>query len=83
MQLTACMGCGRVALIQSLGATQWVGIKLPVMTGVTFASVAPLVAMAHINPGAANPEHATCLAEVRATTQPAGCAGPTRGQGHI
>ena len=35
--------CGIVTLIQSLGATQWFGIKLPVMMGVTFASVAPMV----------------------------------------
>jgi NCS2 family nucleobase:cation symporter-2 len=45
--------CGLVTLIQSLGATQWFGIKLPVMMGVTFASVAPMVAMANANPGAA------------------------------
>jgi NCS2 family nucleobase:cation symporter-2 len=45
--------CGLVTLIQSLGATQWFGIKLPVMMGVTFASVAPMVAMANTNPGAA------------------------------
>ena len=31
--------CGIATLIQSLGATQWFGIKLPVMMGVTFASV--------------------------------------------
>ncbi len=43
--------CGIVTLIQSLGATQWFGIKLPVMMGVTFASVAPMVAMANNNPG--------------------------------
>ena len=43
--------CGIVTLIQSLGATQWFGIKLPVMMGVTFASVAPMVAMANSNPG--------------------------------
>ena len=45
--------CGLVTLIQSLGATQWFGIKLPVMMGVTFASVAPMVAMANSTPGAA------------------------------
>jgi NCS2 family nucleobase:cation symporter-2 len=45
--------CGLVTLIQSLGATQWFGIKLPVMMGVTFASVAPMVAMANATPGAA------------------------------
>ena len=38
--------CGLVTLIQALGATRWFGIKLPVMMGVTFASVAPMVAMA-------------------------------------
>ena len=43
--------CGLVTLIQSLGATQWFGIKLPVMMGVTFAAVAPMVAMANANPG--------------------------------
>jgi NCS2 family nucleobase:cation symporter-2 len=45
--------CGVVTLIQSLGATQWFGIKLPVMMGVTFASVAPMVAMANATPGTA------------------------------
>jgi len=45
--------CGLVTLIQSLGATQWFGIRLPVMMGVTFASVAPMVAMANANPGEA------------------------------
>ena len=44
--------CGLVTLIQSLGATQWFGIRLPVMMGVTFASVAPMVAMAGTTPGA-------------------------------
>ncbi len=44
--------CGIVTLIQSLGATQWFGIRLPVMMGVTFASVAPMVAMANKTPGA-------------------------------
>jgi uric acid transporter len=44
--------CGLVTLIQSFGATQWFGIKLPVMMGVTFASVAPMVAMAGGVPGA-------------------------------
>jgi len=43
--------CGLVTLIQSLGATQWFGIKLPVMMGVTFAAVGPMVAMANANPG--------------------------------
>jgi NCS2 family nucleobase:cation symporter-2 len=43
--------CGLVTLIQSLGATQWFGIRLPVMMGVTFASVAPMVAIAGATPG--------------------------------
>ncbi|HZT55196.1 MAG TPA: nucleobase:cation symporter-2 family protein [Burkholderiaceae bacterium] len=42
--------CGLVTLIQALGATPWFGIKLPVMMGVTFASVAPMVAMANSAP---------------------------------
>ena len=43
--------CGVVSIIQSLGATQWFGIKLPVMMGVTFASVGPMVSIAVANPG--------------------------------
>ena len=43
--------CGIATLIQSLGATQWFGVKLPVMMGVTFASVAPMVAIANATPG--------------------------------
>ncbi|HEX9858586.1 MAG TPA: nucleobase:cation symporter-2 family protein [Paracoccaceae bacterium] len=43
--------CGIVTLIQSLGLTQWFGIKLPVMMGVTFASVGPMVAIGNANPG--------------------------------
>ena len=38
--------CGLVTLIQSLGFTKYVGVKMPVMMGVTFAAVGPLVAMA-------------------------------------
>jgi xanthine/uracil permease len=45
--------CGIVTLIQSLGMTQWFGIRLPVMMGVTFAAVGPMVAMANNNPGVA------------------------------
>jgi len=43
--------CGLVTLIQAFGATPWFGIKLPVMMGVTFAAVAPMVAMANATPG--------------------------------
>ncbi len=43
--------CGIVTLIQSLGMTQWFGIRLPVMMGVTFAAVGPMVAMANSHPG--------------------------------
>ncbi|MFT4268129.1 MAG: nucleobase:cation symporter-2 family protein [Xenophilus sp.] len=50
--------CGLATLIQALGATQWFGIKLPVMMGVTFASVAPMVSIASANPG---PEGAQLL----------------------
>ena len=45
--------CGLVTLIQAMGATQWFGIKLPVMMGVTFASVAPMVSMAQTTGGSA------------------------------
>ncbi|MGI9134021.1 MAG: nucleobase:cation symporter-2 family protein [Rhodoferax sp.] len=45
--------CGLVTLIQSWGATQWFGIRLPVMMGVTFAAVAPMVSMAGAHPGTA------------------------------
>ncbi len=43
--------CGLVTLIQSLGFTRWFGIKLPVMTGVTFAAVGPMVDFANAMPG--------------------------------
>jgi NCS2 family nucleobase:cation symporter-2 len=43
--------CGLVTLIQSLGAGRWFGIRLPVMMGVTFASVGPMIAMANAMPG--------------------------------
>jgi len=45
--------CGIATLIQSWGMTRWFGIQLPVMMGVTFASVSPMIAMANANPGAA------------------------------
>jgi NCS2 family nucleobase:cation symporter-2 len=38
--------CGLVTLIQSLGIGKLFGIRLPVMMGVTFASVGPMLAMA-------------------------------------
>ena len=42
--------CGIVTIIQSLGASQWFGIKLPVMMGVTFASVSPMpVSYTHLD----------------------------------
>ena len=43
--------CGLVTLIQSLGFGRWFGIRLPVMMGVTFASVGPMVALANAVPG--------------------------------
>ncbi len=44
--------CGIATLIQSLGMTQYFGIRLPVMMGVTFAAVGPMVAIAGQYPGA-------------------------------
>jgi len=43
--------CGLVTLVQSLGVTKWFGIRLPVMMGVTFAAVGPMVAFANAMPG--------------------------------
>jgi NCS2 family nucleobase:cation symporter-2 len=43
--------CGLVTLIQSLGLGRYFGIRLPVMMGVTFASVGPMIAMANATPG--------------------------------
>jgi uric acid transporter len=43
--------CGLVTLIQSFGMTRYFGIKLPVMMGVTFAAVGPMVAIANSVPG--------------------------------
>ncbi len=43
--------CGLVTLIQSLGFGKHFGIKLPVMMGVTFAAVGPMVAMANVQGG--------------------------------
>lgn len=43
--------CGLVTLIQSFGVTRWFGIRLPVMMGVTFAAVGPMVAVANAMPG--------------------------------
>ncbi|RCW88653.1 nucleobase:cation symporter-2 family protein [Paracoccus lutimaris] len=43
--------CGIVTIIQSFGVTQWFGIKLPVMMGVTIAAVGPMVAIASASPG--------------------------------
>ncbi|MBG6077349.1 nucleobase:cation symporter-2 family protein [Polaromonas sp. CG_9.11] len=43
--------CGIVTLIQSLGCGRYFGIRLPVMMGVTFAAVGPMVAFANAMPG--------------------------------
>ncbi len=43
--------CGLVTVIQSLGFGRVFGIRLPVMMGVTFAAVGPMVAMANAQGG--------------------------------
>jgi uracil-xanthine permease len=43
--------CGLVTLIQSMGIGRFFGIRLPVMMGVTFAAVGPMVAMANAQGG--------------------------------
>lgn len=43
--------CGIVSILQSLGVTPWFGVKMPVMMGVTFASVGPMVSIGLAHPG--------------------------------
>ncbi len=43
--------CGVVTLIQSLGVSRYFGVRLPVMMGVTFAAVGPMVTVANVNGG--------------------------------
>ncbi|AXC51297.1 purine permease [Paracoccus suum] len=43
--------CGLATIIQSAGLTQWFGVRLPVMMGVTFAAVGPMVAIGATHPG--------------------------------
>jgi len=43
--------CGIVSILQSMGASPLFGIRLPVMMGVTFASVGPMISIAIANPG--------------------------------
>src|SRR5574337_1294288 len=49
--------CGIVTLIQSFGASRWVGVKLPVMMGVSFATVGPMLAIAAGIPGTEGARH--------------------------
>ena len=49
--------CGIVTILQAFGATQWFGVRLPVMMGVTFAAVGPMVAIAAANPGVEGARH--------------------------
>lgn len=49
--------CGIATILQAFGATQWFGIRLPVMMGVTFASVGPMIAIAAANPGTEGARH--------------------------
>lgn len=43
--------CGLVTIVQSFGVTRYFGVRLPVMMGVTFAAVGPMVAIAHVTGG--------------------------------
>ncbi len=43
--------CGIVSIIQSFGVGPLFGIRLPVMMGVTFASVGPMISIAIAHPG--------------------------------
>jgi len=41
--------CGLISLLQALGIGKWVGIRLPVMMGVSYAGIAPMIAIG-LNP---------------------------------
>ncbi len=41
--------CGLVSLLQALGIGRWIGIRLPVMMGVSYAGIAPMIAIG-LNP---------------------------------
>jgi uracil-xanthine permease len=43
--------CGIATFVQSFGVTRWFGVRLPVMMGVTFAAVSPMVAFANTKSG--------------------------------
>ena len=61
--------CGIATLIQALGVTQWFGIKLPVMMGVTFAAVGPMVAIANANPGAVGAQFCSARSSAPASSR--------------
>ncbi len=42
--------CGIISILQSMGLTRWLGIRLPVMMGVSFAGIAPMIAIG-LTPG--------------------------------
>ncbi len=43
--------CGIVSILQSYGAGPWFGVRLPVMMGVTFTAVGPMLSVAAAHPG--------------------------------
>jgi len=43
--------CGIATFIQSFGMTRWFGVRLPVMMGVTFAAVSPMLSFAATKSG--------------------------------
>ncbi len=43
--------CGLATFVQSFGVTRWFGVRLPVMMGVTFAAVSPMLAYANTQGG--------------------------------
>lgn len=42
--------CGIISIIQSMGVGRWFGIRLPVMMGISFAGIAPMIAIG-LTPG--------------------------------
>ena len=42
--------CGLISLLQAVGIGKWIGIRLPVMMGVSYAGIAPMIAIG-LTPG--------------------------------
>lgn len=68
------VACGIATLIQTLGLGRMIGIRLPIMMGVTFASVSPMLALIAGGQAAGQPPE-TMLATIYGSVIVAGLAG--------